>query len=136
MQNRESKRATICGVSFMTVAESTVTHVPGIPQIQVIGTWDKQNYSSVEFYETLSSDNFSYDVNLTVTYSDSSYGNTVDLLTWLGIYILVRLDYTDGTCRVVGTDQFPVVLGLSGEGSPRSLRLSYKGNQPELSKFL
>lgn len=136
MQNKESKRAAICGVSFMAVAESTVTNVPGLSQIQVIGTWDKQNYSSVEFSETLSSDGSNYDVNLTVSYSDSSPQNSVDLLAWSGIYILIRLDYTDGTCRVVGTDQFPIVLGLSGEGSPRALRLSYKGQQPEQSKFL
>lgn len=136
MQNKESKRAAICGVYFMAVAESNVTNVPGVPQIKVIGTWDKQKYSGAEFSESLASDGNSYDVNLTVSYSDSSPENTADLLSWLGIYIMVRLDYTDGTCRVVGTDQFPVVLGLSGEGSPHALRLAYKGNQPEQSKFL
>lgn len=136
MQNRESKRAAICGVSCMTLAESTVTNVPGVPQIQVSGTWDRLAYSSAEFTEQLSSDGYYYDVNLTVSFSDSSPENTRLLLNWVGIYVLVRLDYTDGTSRIVGTGQFPVVLGVSGEGSPHALRLSYKGQQPEPSKFL
>jgi hypothetical protein len=136
MQNKESKRASICQVYFMEIAESTVTDIPGLPQIKVIGDWAKIDYSTVEFAEDKSSDGNSYEVNLSITFSDSSLEKMRELIAWLGIYILVRLDYTDGTSRVVGTDQFPVVLSLSGQGSPRSLIFSYKNQQPELSKIL
>lgn len=136
MQNKESKRASICQVYYMAIAESTVTNIPGLPQIKVIGDWAKIDYSTVEFAEDKSSDGNSYEVNLSITFSDSSLEKMRELIAWLGIYILVRLDYTDGTSRVVGTDQFPVVLSLSGQGSPRSLIFSYKNQQPELSKIL
>ena len=130
MQNKESKRASICQVYFMAIAESTVTNIPGLPQIKVIGDWAKIDYSTVEFAEDKSSDGNSYEVNLSITFSDSSLEKMRELIAWLGIY------YTDGTSRVVGTDQFPVVLSLSGQGSPRSLIFSYKNQQPELSKIL
>lgn len=136
MQNRESKRAAICGVSFIALSESTVTNVPGVPQIKVSGIWDKMKFSSAEFSEQLSSDGTNYEVNLTISFSDSSQENQREIMAWIGIYLLVRLDYTDGNSRVVGTDQFPVVLSLSGDGSPHALRLTYKGQQPESSKFL
>lgn len=136
MQNRESKRAAICGVSFIALSESTVTNVPGVSQIKVSGIWEKMKFSTADFSEQLSSDTTNYEVNLTITFSDSSQENQREVIAWTGIYILVRLDYTDGTSRVVGTDQFPVVLSMSGDGSPHSLRLTYKGNQPESSKFL
>ena len=41
MQNKESKRASIRQVYFMAIAESTVTNIPGLPQIKVIGDWRK-----------------------------------------------------------------------------------------------
>lgn len=93
MQNKESKRASICQVYFMTIAESTVTNIPGLPQIKVIGDWVKMDYSTVEFAEDKSSDGNSYEVNLSITFSDSSLEKMRELIAWLGIYILVRLDY-------------------------------------------
>lgn len=136
MQNRESKRAAICGVSFIALSESTVTNVPGVSQIKVSGIWKQIKFSSADFSEQLSSDATNYEVNLTISFSDSSQENQKEVMEWTGIYILVRLDYTDGNSRVVGSDQFPVVLCLSGEGSPHAIRLTYKGQQPESSKFL
>jgi hypothetical protein len=136
MQKKESKRASICRVYFIALAESTVSNIPGLPQIKVVGDWVKLDYSTAEFDEEDSSDGNFYDVNLSISFSDSSPEKLRELIAWLGIYILVRLDYTDGTSRVVGTDQFPVVLSLSGKGSPHSLIFSYKSQQPELSKFL
>ena len=101
MQNRESKRAAICGVSFIALSESTVTNVPGVLQIKVSGIWDKMKFSSVDFSEQLSSDGTNYEVNLTISFSDSSQENQREIMAWIGIYILVRLDYTDGNSRVV-----------------------------------
>lgn len=48
MQNRESKRAAICGVSLIALSESTVTNVPGVSQIKVSGIWDKMKFSSAD----------------------------------------------------------------------------------------
>lgn len=136
MQNKESRRSSICRVSLITLAESSVTNIPGDPFIKVTGNWDELDYSNAEFSEQLSSDGSFYDISLSISFSDSSPDKKRELLAWVGIYIIARLDYTDGTSRVIGTDQFPVVMSLSGEGSPHTLRMSYKGQQPESSKFL
>lgn len=136
MQNRESKRSSICRVFIMALSEATVTNVPGVERIQISGVWNKMDFSSADFSEQFTSDSYSYEVNLTIDFSDSSAEMKNELMKWIGMYVLVRLDYTDGASRVVGTDHFPVVLSMSGDGSPHSLRLTYKGNQPESSKFL
>ena len=82
MQNKESKRASICQVYFMAIAESTVTNIPGLPQIKVIGDWAKMDYSTVEFAEDKSSDGNSYEVNLSITFSDSSLEKMRELMAW------------------------------------------------------
>lgn len=87
MQNRESKRAAICGVSFIALSESTVTNVPGVSQIKVSGIWDKMKFSSAEFSEQLSSDGTNYEVNLTISFSDSSQENQREIMAWIGIYL-------------------------------------------------
>lgn len=136
MQNRESKRSSICGVELISLAEATVSCIPGDPKITVSGTWDKLDYSTVEFSEQLSSDGTGYDSNLTISFSDSSPSKSSEVLSWCSIYVLAKLRYTDGSVRVVGTDQFPVVFSFSGEGAPHALRLTYKGTQPESARFL
>lgn len=136
MQNRESKRSSICGVELISLAEATVTCIPGDPKITVSGAWDRLDYSTAEFSEQLSSDGTGYDCNLTISFSDSSPSKSSEVLSWCGIYVLAKLRYTDGSLRVVGTDQFPLVLSFSGEGAPHALRLTYKGTQPESARFL
>lgn len=136
MQNRESKRSSICEIELISLAEATVSCIPGDPKITVSGTWDKLDYSTVEFSEQLSSDGTGYDSNLTISFSDSSPSKSSEVLSWCGIYVLAKLRYTDGSVRVVGTDQFPVVFSFSGEGAPHALRLTYKGTQPESARFL
>ena len=90
----------------MIVVAANASNV-GVSQIKVSGIWDKMKFSSAEFSEQLSSDGTNYEVNLTISFSDSSLEKSQrEIMAWIGIYLLVRLDYTDGNSRVVGTAQF------------------------------
>lgn len=136
MSNKESKRSSICGAEIIACAESDVVSVPGNCNISVSGVWEKLDFSSVEFSEKPTSDSSSYDVSIDFSFSDTCQDNYIHLITWCNIYVLIKLIYSDGSVKVVGSPDFPVILQLNNEGSPAKFHLTYSGQQPEPSKYL
>lgn len=137
MSNRESKRSSICRAEIIACAESDIVSVPGNSNISVSGVWEKLKFSSVEFSEKTTSDSSSYDVSIDFSFSDTSHDNYIQLMTWCNIYVLIKLIYSDGSVKVVGSSDFPVILQLNNEGSPAAkFHLTYSGQQPEPSKYL
>lgn len=129
------KRVQICAMSFIPVARAVVRNLPGVKTIQVSGDWTLIPISSGEFKEKTTSGDFTeQELKAVVTDTGSVFSASLyDLFRQEG---LVRLRFTNGADRVVGTDQFPVLLTLEESGSPASFKLSFKRDSPEPSKIL
>lgn len=136
MSNRESKRSSICRAEIIACAECDVIFIPGNSNISVSGVWEKLKFSSVEFSEKPTSDSSSYDVSIDFSFSDTSHDYYIHLMTWCNIYVLIKLVYSDGSVKVVGSSDFPIILKLNNEGTPAKFHLTYSGQQPEPSKYL
>ena len=91
--------------------------------------------SSGEFKEkNVSGELTEQELKAVVTDTGASFSNSLrDLLCREG---LVCLKFTNGSERVVGTDQFPVVVTLQESGSPAAFTLSFKRSSPEPAKIL
>ena len=133
--NIGDKRAQICAMGFIPVAASVVRNIPGVETIQVSGEWTPIPVSSGEFKEkNVSGELTEQELKAVVTDTGALFSNSLrDLLCREG---LVRLKFTNGTERVVGTDQFPVVVTLQESGSPAAFTLSFKRSSPESAKIL
>lgn len=131
----DDKRVQICAMSFIPVARAVVRNLPGVKTIQVSGDWTLIPISSGEFKEKTTSGDFTeQELKAVVTDTGSVFSASLyDLFRQEG---LVRLRFTNGADRVVGTDQFPVLLTLEESGSPASFKLSFKRDSPEPSKIL
>lgn len=133
--NTDDKRAQICGMGFIPVTAAVVKNVPGLETIQVSGEWTLLPVSSGEFKEKIVSGEVTeQELKAVVTDTGSSFSTLLrDLVRREG---LVRLRFTNGSERVVGTDHFPVMMSLQESGSPAAFTLSFKRNSPEPAKFL
>lgn len=131
----DDKRAQICAMSFIPIAVATIESLPGMKTIRISGDWTLIPISSGEFKEkTVSGDLTEQELKAVVTDTGSTFSASLhDLLRQEG---LVRIKFTNGTDRVVGTDHFPVLLTLEESGSPAAFTLSFKRNSPESSKIL
>lgn len=136
MNNYESKRSSICRLELISLAEAEVVNIPGNNIIKVDGIWDRLDFSTIDFSEKPSDDGSLYDVSLNIGITDNSVDAYNDAISWVGIYILAKLVYSDGTIRIVGSDSYPLVLSIGRSGSSSVLSLIYSGQQPELSKYL
>lgn len=133
--NADDKRAQICGMGFIPVTAAVVKNVPGLETIQVSGEWILLPVSSGEFKEkNVSGELTEQELKAVVTDTGSSFSTLLhDLVRREG---LVRLKFTNGSERVVGTDHFPVMMSLQESGSSAAFTLSFKRNSPEPAKFL
>lgn len=133
--NENDKRAQICILNYLPLAEATVHNVPGAKSIQVSGKWTDIPISKGEFKEKSTSGALvEQEIKATVTNTGGEFSARMhDLLNQEG---LVRLKLTNGAERVVGSDQFPVLFTLEESGSPAAFSLSCKRNSPEPAKTL
>ena len=131
----EGKRAQICAMELIPISVSQVNDRPGEKTIQVSGVWISIPISSGEFKEkAVPGELVEQEFKGSVTNTETDFANSLrDLLAQ---NCLVRLRFTNGVERVVGTDQFPVVLTLEESGTPAAFTLSFKRNSSEPSKKL
>lgn len=133
--NENDKRAQICALSYLPLAGAKVRNLPGAKSIRVSGEWTDIPISKGEFKEkTTSGSLVEQEIKATVTDTGGEFSARMrDLLNQEG---LVRLKFTNGAEKVVGSDQFPVLLTLEESGSPAAFSLSCKRNSPEPAKTL
>lgn len=131
----EGKRAQICAMELIPISAALVKERPGEKTIQVSGVWISIPISSGEFKEkVVSGELVEQEFKGSVTNTGTDFANSLrDLLAQ---NCLVRLRFTNGVERVVGTDQFPVLLTLEESGTPAAFTLSFKRSSPEPSKKL
>lgn len=133
--NQSDKRSQICGMCFLPISKAQVENTPGTDYIKVSGEWTDLGVSSGELKEKQDSVGAVVEQELKAVVTDTGENNTRlmhDLITNEG---LVLLKMTNGSHKVVGTDQFPVSISLENSGSPAKLTLSFKRNSPESAKL-
>lgn len=131
--NLNDKRAAICRLDFLPVSQATVIDQPGSRLIKVQGDFNPIPIASGEFRETEEQGEL-VEQELTAVVTDTGsdrLGEIRDLFAQDG---LVRLTFTNGEQRVVGTDEFPVHVNAELSGSPQSLTLSFRRNSADPAK--
>ena len=133
--NTYNKRAQIFGMSFIPLGIATVRNYPGANVIQVTGEWIGIPVIKGEFKEKIIPGSLiEQELKATITDTGAAYADSLhDLFRQEG---LVRLKFTNGAERVVGTDQFPVLMQLEESGTPAAFTLSFKRNSSEPAKIL
>ena len=131
--SRNDKRAAICRLAFLALSKATIRNTPGNPTIQVRGTFTQLPISSGEFEET-ETNGEPVEQKLEAVITDTSVEKLSEYRTMLAEYGLLLLTMTNGDQRVVGTDEFPVLVTTELSGTPQALALTFKRNSPEPAK--
>ena len=120
-------------MEFLPISQATVENRPGNPVIRVRGTFTRLPIASGEFRESETNGN-PIEQELEAIITDTSAANLTGYRNLLAEYGLLRMTLTNGDVRVVGTDEFPVLVSTELSGTPQSLTLSFKRNSPEPAK--
>lgn len=131
--NRNDKRAAICRLAFLPIGQATVTDHPGSNLIQVRGSFNPVPIASGEFRETEELGE-PVEQELTAVVTDTGSDRLAGIRDLFAQDGLVRLTFTNGEQRVVGTDEFPVHVNAELGGSPLTLTLSFRRNSAEPAK--
>ena len=131
--NRNDKRAAICRLAFLPIGQATVRNKPGNPSIQVRGTFIQIPIASGEFQES-ETNGKPIEQELEAVITDTNADNLNAYRNLLADYGLLLVTLTNGDQRVIGTDEFPVLVSTELGGSPQALTLSFKRDSPEPAK--
>ncbi len=131
--NRNDKRAAICRLAFLPIGQATVLNKPGNPSIQVRGTFIQIPIASGEFQES-ETNGKPIEQELEAVITDTNADNLNAYRNLLADYGLLLVTLTNGDQRVIGTDEFPVLVSTELGGSPQALTLSFKRDSPEPAK--
>ena len=131
--NRNDKRASVCGLEFLPIGQAIVEDLPGNPHIKVTGSFTRIPIASGEFRESEEPGNpIEQELEAVVT------GTSTEILaTYRNLFVnygLVRLTMTNGDRKVIGNNEFPVLVSTNLGGSPQQLTLSFKRESPEPAK--
>lgn len=130
-----TKRNRIIGIEYALLSESSVRDFPG-NFIQVMtSSWQDLKITSVEFTETEPSngDFIEQELAIVINGEDSILDSLLQTMT--GNEVLLRLTYSNGEIKIVGTEENPVVLARTKTGSPVQQILSSKRKSAERAKF-
>lgn len=130
-----TKRNQICGLKFIPLAEAEIFNLPGSDSIKVTGNMEEIPIASGEFTEEVtdgSPTKQTLSANITDT-GQVTYANFRKLFNQEGILVI---QLTSGEKKVVGTDEFPVLVTTTLSGSPAAYQLTFDRESPEPAKFL
>ena len=131
--NRNDKRSAICRLSFLPIGQATVSDQPGNRIIKVRGSFNPVPIASGEFRETEEQGEL-VEQELTATVTDTGSDHLAGIRDLFAQDGLVRLTFTNGEQRVVGTGEFPVHVNAELSGTPQVLTLSFRRNSAEPAK--
>ena len=131
-----TKRNRIQSLDYVMLSNATVNDFPG-KFIQVLTTvWIPFKFSSVEFTESepVGGDFVEQDISIIMYGSDSTIDQEIQSM--VGNEILLRLTYSNGDVKIVGTEENPVLLGCTSSGTPVKQTFSTKRKSAEKAKYL
>ena len=120
---------------FIPLAEAEIFNLPGSDSINVSGALTEIPIASGEFTEEQTNGSpakQTLSANVTDTGQDTS-SNLRQLFSQEGILVI---QLTSGEQKVVGTDEFPVLVTMTQSGSPAAYQLTFDRESPEPAKFL
>lgn len=132
--NQNDKRSQVCEMYFLPISDALVNNTPGMEIIKIRGEWTRIGISSGEFKEKQDTVGGIVEQELKATVTDTGETNTEFVRKLIANEGLVLIDMTNGGRKVIGTDQFPVLLSSEYSGSPLKLSLSLKRDSPEQAK--
>lgn len=132
--NRNDKRSAVFRLDFLPISQATVNNLPGNPSIQVSGSFIPVPIASGEFRETEEQGD-TIEQELTASVTDTGLAQLSSIRTLFTQDGLLRLTYTNGEQRVVGTDEFPVHVNIELSGTPQVLTLSFQRQSAEPAKI-
>ena len=132
--NRNDKRAAICRLAFLELSKATVRNTPGRRYIGVRGDFINLPISSGTFEEKeTNGDPVEQELEAVIT--DTNAEHLADYREMLAEYGLLMVTMTNGDERVIGTDEFPVLVSTELGGTPQALTLTFKRTSPEPAKM-
>lgn len=132
--NQNNKRAAIVQVAFYPLHSARVHYLPGRSHLSLSGSSHTFRPQTAEFKETLTQgDEVSQQFSAIIT--DVSLASSAGMRRNLSLPGLLLMIYSNSEKRVVGTDQFPVMITIEESGRPAQFKLSFKRTSPEPSKF-
>ncbi len=131
--NRNDKRSAICRLDFLPIGQATVNNQPGNSAIRVRGSFNPVPIASGEFRET-EEQGSPVEQELSAVVTDTGSDHLAEIRSLFDQDGLVRLTFTNGEQRIVGTDDFPVHVNTELSGTPQTLTLSFTRNSPEPAK--
>lgn len=117
----------VCGAAFMTLEDAVISCdlAKAGASIRVEGSWTELPVTKAEFSEEIGVRGL-ITQKFEGTITKSKNDMLINLLGVMNRYGVLRVDYTNGERRVVGDDQWPVMLSVSKEGDPLKVKLSFK----------
>lgn len=133
--NNNNKRNQVCGLDFIPLSEVEVLNMPGNNVIRLSGSMTKIPISTGEFIEE-STNGTPVKQTLSAVVTDTGRDNNINLRSLLSKEGILIIHLTNGDTKVVGTDEFPVLITLTQSGSPSANQLTFDRDSPEPAKFL
>lgn len=131
-----SKRATICGVDYVLNSLATVKDYPGSNIVALVNEWTPIRFSTATFTESDETNGEMVSQELSIELKGFDPLSEKEIRSMTGVSVLIRLKYTSGIYKLVGTEENPVVLSLKTNVSPTSMSLFSKRNSAEKAKYL
>ena len=132
------KRSAICHLTFYDIAVVSINTSIGMPVASLTVKSDGVILPVVgaSLSEVQSSSGSFVDIELSAKITDTSKP-MVNLLSNCSYrYGVLVLRYTDGSKKLLGTPNSPILLTYEKSGIPAAFVLSVKGSQPEYAKFI
>lgn len=124
-------------MSFLPPSVSPVVNLPGCDTIGLNPGLAIPIYiSNGEWKEKMEVAGKPVEQELNATVTDTSRSSEKELRALFGAEGILLLTFTNGETRVVGTDEFPVLVSVERSGNPGTLTLSFKRLSPEPAKTL
>lgn len=132
------KHAAICKVAFLPVKGVKVESPIGATSAKLVSfsSCIRIPSSSAELQENRKSPGEPVDVQFVATLTDTSPGSLELLRNVTYLYGLLILQYTDGSFRLLGTPDSPILVTYEKNGTPAVYELQVSTQQPEFSKTL
>lgn len=132
------KHSAICQLTFYDISDVTIQTAIGRPTatLTVLADGIELPIVGAELTEVRSGVGGLVNIELSAKITDTSLSSEERLMECSFRYGVLVLHYTDGSKKLLGSDQSPVLISYEKSGIPAAFVLSVKGTQPEYAKFL
>ena len=134
--SNSEKRNRIIGIDYILNSNATVNDYPGDLIQVLVSEWLSVKFTNVTFNESdpTNGEYVTQELTIMLTGTNSEIEKMIRDIT--GRELLLRLTYSSGMVKVVGTEDNPVVLSACSFGSPVQHTLESKRNSAEKAKSL